>query len=270
MAVKEVQLQGHQNADTAGRDAVFSLQNVRKWFGGKSGVQALRDVTCQIRDCEFVAVLGPSGCGKSTMLRIMGGLISPDEGSVTLLREPVAGPSDRVGMIFQRPNLLPWRTVDGNLRLGVEILQVPPEEIRRRIETMVATLGLKGFEQRYPHELSGGMRRRVSIGQALLREPQVLLMDEPFGGLDALTRDRLNVELLRIWQAERKTVVLVTHSIAEAVFLADRVLVMSARPSSVLEEVVIDLPRPRDPKALRATIEYGRYVSQLGEIMGVV
>jgi NitT/TauT family transport system ATP-binding protein len=270
MPVDDVQPAVAQRADTPSGEVVFSLQKVCKRFGGKDGVQALSEVTCEIRDSEFVAVLGPSGCGKSTMLRIMGGLIPADEGAVTLFKQPVTSPSDRVGMIFQRANLLPWRTVEGNMRLGVEIGRVSNEEIRRRIDAMVATLGLKGFEQRYPHELSGGMRRRVSIGQALLREPQVLLMDEPFGGLDALTRDRLNVELLRIWQAERKTVVLVTHSIAEAVFLADRVVVMSARPSRVLKEVIIDLPRPRDPKALRAMVEYGRYVSLLGEIMGVV
>jgi NitT/TauT family transport system ATP-binding protein len=270
MSVDDAQLAVTQGANIPGGHVVFALQNVCKRFGGEGGVQALRDVTCTIRDSEFVAVLGPSGCGKSTMLRIMGGLIRADEGSVTLLSEAVTSPSNRVGMIFQRANLLPWRTVEGNMRLGVEISRVSNEEIRRRIDAMVATLGLKGFEQRYPHELSGGMRRRVSIGQALLREPQVLLMDEPFGGLDALTRDRLNVELLRIWQAERKTVVLVTHSIAESVFLADRVLVMSERPAHVLKEVVIDLPRPRDPKALRAMVEYGRYVSHLGEIMGVV
>ncbi|MGE4657709.1 MAG: ABC transporter ATP-binding protein, partial [Gammaproteobacteria bacterium] len=155
------------------------------------------------------------------------------------------------------------------MQLGIEVRGVSAEQIHGQVEAMVEMLGLGGFEKSYPHELSGGMRRRVALGQALIRNPRVLLMDEPFAALDALTRDRLNVELLRIWQAERKTVVLVTHSISEAVFLADRVLVMSERPGRIIEEVRVDLARPRDPKTVREAPEFGRYMVRLGELMGV-
>ena len=172
--------------------------------------------------------------------------------------------------MFQTANLLPWRSVAGNLGLGMEIRGASKEAIARRLVDTVATLGLQGFEDRFPHELSGGMRQRVAIGQALMRDPEILLMDEPFGALDALTRDRLNVELLRIWQAARKTVVLVTHSIPEAVFLSDRVLVMSERPGRLVEDVAIELPRPRDPKTTREAPAFGRYVVRLGELMGIV
>jgi NitT/TauT family transport system ATP-binding protein len=251
-------------------EVTIALDGVGKTFGGEEGVRALQNISCQIFDREFVAVLGPSGCGKSTMLRIIGGLIPHEEGTATVLGKPVRGPSDDIGIVFQRANLLPWRTVEGNLRLGVEESNVPTEELREQVQTMVEMLGLTDFEKSHPHELSGGMRRRVAIGQALMRNPRVMLMDEPFGALDALTRDRLNVELLRIWQAERKTVVLVTHSISEAVFLSDRVLVMSERPGRIIEEVRIDLPRPRDPKTLPEVPEFGQYRVQLGELMGVV
>ena len=251
-------------------EVTIALDGVGKTFGGEEGVRALQNISCQIFDREFVAVLGPSGCGKSTMLRIIGGLIPHEEGTATVLGKPVRGPSDDIGIVFQRANLLPWRTVEGNLRLGVEESNIPTEELREQVQAMFEMLGLTGFEKSHPHELSGGMRRRVAIGQALMRNPRVMLMDEPFGALDALTRDRLNVELLRIWQAERKTVVLVTHSISEAVFLSDRVLVMSERPGRIIEEVRIDLPRPRDPKILPEVPEFGQYRVQLGELMGVV
>jgi NitT/TauT family transport system ATP-binding protein len=168
-----------------------------------------------------------------------------------------------------KANLLPWRTVAGNLRLGVELQGKPPTDLDARIIAMLRLLGLQDFAERYPHELSGGMQQRVAIGQALMANPRILLMDEPFGALDALTRDRLNVELLRMWQADRKTVILVTHSIAEAIFLADRVLVMSARPGRVIEDLKIALPRPRDPRSTREMPDFGKYVVHLSELMGV-
>ena len=174
---------------------------------------------------------------------------------------------DDVGVVFQSANLLPWRTVEANLRLGIEIRRETPEP--GRLAEMLEMLGLTGFESSYPHELSGGMRQRVAIGQALVRNPNVLLLDEPFGALDALTRDKLNIELLRIWQAERKTVVLVTHSIPESILLSDRVLVMSGRPGRLLEDVHIDLPRPRDPKTTRESPDFGHFVVRLAELMGV-
>jgi NitT/TauT family transport system ATP-binding protein len=249
----------------------ISLRNVTKVFGGNgkadAGVTALSDVSCDIRDSEFVSIIGPSGCGKSTLLRILAGLIPYENGEVTVAGERVAGTMDQVGVVFQTSNLLPWLNVTDNLVLGLKVNGLPVSA--QSVATMVETLGLEGFEKNFPHELSGGMRHRVAIGQALIRNPGVLLMDEPFGALDALTRDRLNMELLRIWQAERKTVVLITHSIAEAVLLSDRVLVLSDRPGRLIEDVKIDLPRPRDPSHTREDARFGDYVVQLSELMGV-
>tara|TARA_B100000470_G_C19722518_1_gene360704 strand:+ start:35 stop:820 length:786 start_codon:yes stop_codon:yes gene_type:complete len=250
-------------------EIVISLDAVGKSFGRNGEIRALEGVSCQIHDREFVAVLGPSGCGKSTMLRIIGGLIPYNDGTVTVLGHPAKEPKDDVGIVFQSTNLLPWRTVEGNMRLGVELQKLPDDKIREKVVAMIKMLGLNGFEKSYPHELSGGMRQRVAIGQALIRNPPVLLMDEPFGALDALTRDRLNIELLRIWRLHQKTVVFITHSISEAVFLADRVLVMSERPGRIIEEVPITLPRPREGLSIRNTPEFGQYSAQLSELMGV-
>jgi NitT/TauT family transport system ATP-binding protein len=255
--------------DTLAREGAnsISLRGVGKVFGGARDVTALTDISCDIHDSEFVSVIGPSGCGKSTLLRIMAGLIPYEQGEVTVAGQRVTAPMSQVGVVFQTSNLLPWLTVEENLTLGLEISgsSMPAGQL----EAMISTLGLAGFEKNHPHELSGGMRHRVAIGQALIRDPGVLLMDEPFGALDALTRDRLNMELLRIWQARRKTVVLITHSIAEAVLLSDRVLVLSERPGRLLREVVIDLPRPRDPSHTREDPQFGDYVVQLSELMGV-
>lgn len=250
-----------------GRNGIC-LREVSKVFGsGDSEVVALSEVSCDIRDSEFVAVIGPSGCGKSTLLRILAGLIPYERGTVTVAGKEVTGTMDEVGVVFQNSNLLPWLTVADNLTLGLRVGGGSVSEQQQA--AMLDTLGLSGFEQRYPHELSGGMRHRVAIGQVLIRDPAVLLMDEPFGALDALTRDHLNMELLRIWQAQRKTVVLITHSISEAVLLSDRVLVLSERPGRLVEEVSIDLPRPRDPSETREDLRFGDYVVQLSELMGV-
>lgn len=244
------------------------VDRVDKRFGGESGVHVLDGVDLEVADCEFVSLLGPSGCGKSTLLRIIAGLESASGGRVEVLGRHVEAPLEDVGMVFQTHNLLPWRNVESNLALGVE-RRLSASGVRDLVGPMVETLGLCGFEKRFPHELSGGMRQRVAIGQALIRDPRILLMDEPFGALDALTRDRLNLELLRIWQAERKTVVLVTHSVVESVVLSDRVLVMSDRPSRVVEAVDIELPRPRDPKSIRETPAFGECVVKLNRIMGL-
>ncbi|MBT5187857.1 MAG: ABC transporter ATP-binding protein [Kordiimonadaceae bacterium] len=251
----------------------ITINGVSKIYPGKDGaegVKALEDVTTNIKDCEFVSIIGPSGCGKSTLLKVLAGLIPYEAGDVTICDKVIEGTLDEVGVVFQTPNLLPWLTIGKNLSLGAEMRGFKSKEIKPDIEAMVKVMSLDGFEDRYPHELSGGMQQRVSIGQALLYKPQVLLMDEPFGALDALTRDRLNMELLRIWQAEKKTVVLITHSIAEAVLLSDRVIVMSERPACILEEIIIDLPRPRDPRATREMSKFGDYVVRLGALMGVV
>jgi NitT/TauT family transport system ATP-binding protein len=246
------------------------IAGVAKYWGGQGGTLALDGLDIEVRDQEFVSVLGPSGCGKSTLLRILAGLTGYDKGTASLFGEPVGKPRDDVGVVFQTSNLLPWETVEANLRLAVEVRRGAKAASAIDIAPMIKTLGLEGFETRYPHELSGGMRHRVAIGQALMLSPRMLLMDEPFGALDALTRDRLNMELLRIWQEDRKTVVLITHSIAEAVLLSDRVLVVSPRPGRIIADITIDLPRPRDPATTRALPAFAKHVTELSGLMGVI
>jgi len=239
---------------------------VSKTFGD---VQALADANFDVQRGELVALLGPSGCGKSTLLRIVAGLIAPDKGRVEILGRVHTEPSADVSVVFQTHNLLPWLTVEANIQLAAQIHKIDPAEIRKRVDAILPVLRLDGFRKSYPHELSGGMRQRAALGQALILRPQVLLLDEPFGALDALTRDQLNVELLRIWQEIRKTVILVTHSIPEAVFLGDRVLVMSDRPGKIIEDIRIDLPRPRTPRETKAMPEFGKYILHLNHLMGV-
>jgi NitT/TauT family transport system ATP-binding protein len=212
-------------------------------------IHALQDVSLDIAPGEFIAVVGPSGCGKSTLLKILAGLVSGHDGQALLAGQPIRKPSIDVGVVFQEPTLLPWRTVLDNILLPVELARLDRLAYTERALQLMDTVGLAGFQHKYPKELSGGMRQRAGICRALVRDPQVLLMDEPFGALDAMTREFLNVELQRIWwgdgHASRKTVLFVTHSIPEAVFLADRVLVMTPRPGRVAELVGVDLPRPR-------------------------
>jgi len=246
--------------------SVISLSGTGKLFGGR---QVLQDVSAEIGAAEFVSILGPSGCGKSTLLRLIAGLVAFEQGSIRFGGVEVTAPSPEMGFVFQTSNLLPWLNVRDNLLLGVDLDPQAQRPDEATLAALVETLGLTGFEASYPAELSGGMRHRVAIGQALARGPQVLLMDEPFGALDALTRDRLNMELLRIWQRDRKTVLLVTHSISEAVLLSDRVLVMSERPGTIVEDVRIDLPRPRDPSTTREDPAFGDYVVRLSKLMGV-
>ena len=246
------------------------VADVAKTFGGTREVRALDAVSFTVAPGEFVAVLGPSGCGKSTLLRLIAGLVAPDPGGkIEVLGRAQHQPSDDVGVVFQTYNLLPWLTVEKNLRLVAEIKRLTAAEIAARIEPMLEMLRLTHFRDRFPHELSGGMRQRCALGQILILRPPVLLLDEPFGALDALTRDQLNVELLRLWQESRRTVILVTHSIAEAVFLADRVLVMSDRPGHIIRDLAIELPRPREPQTTKGTLEFGRYVLELSRLMGV-
>lgn len=261
-----------KSVDRQSQCSTISMRNVSKTFGGPKGVKALENISCEIGECEFVSILGPSGCGKSTALRIMGGLLPFEEGAVEVVGKPVDGAVEEAGIVFQTFNLLPWRNVSANLTLGLEVgtHQVDVADVGADIDQMLETLGLQDFADAYPHELSGGMKQRVSIGQALMTKPSVLLMDEPFGALDALTRDRLNVELLRIWQAERKTVVMVTHSISESIFLSDRVLVMSERPGQIVAEIPIDLPRPRDPFDTRKHPRFGELLAELSKVMGIV
>jgi NitT/TauT family transport system ATP-binding protein len=251
-------------------EAAIRVVRVSKTFAGASQVRALDAVTFHVGRGEFVSILGPSGCGKSTLLRIVAGLILPDAGgTVEVLGRSQTMPSNDVGVVFQTHNLLPWLTAEANIRLAAEVQGIDAAEIRERVEAVLPVLKLQSFRKAYPHELSGGMRQRAALGQVLVRQPQVLLLDEPFASLDALTRDQLNVELLRLWQEIRKTVILVTHSIAEAVFLADRVLVISDRPGRIIEDLRIDLPRPRDPAATKGRPDFGRFVLHLGTLMGI-
>lgn len=256
--------------DQLGTSAI-SIRNVSKTYPGPGGgVLAVDNVNLEVGEREFISILGPSGCGKSTLLRIIGGLQSFQGDDVIVAGKSVKGPPPEVAVVFQKSNLLPWLTVEANLGLGARIQKVNRAEVRQRVDTMLGILGLEGFEKSYPHQLSGGMQQRVCIGQALAKNPGILLLDEPFGALDALTRDRLNIELLRIWEEQRQTVFLVTHSINEAVFLSDRVVVMSARPGSVTEDLRIDLPRPRAAKETRSDPRFAEYVNHLSEVMGVV
>jgi NitT/TauT family transport system ATP-binding protein len=227
--------------------SLIKVQSVSKDFTTRSGtvVSALHDISLDVRDNEFVTLVGPSGCGKSTVLKIIGGIIPPSRGSVQFDGRPVEKPSRNVGMVFQRAILLPWRTVLDNVLFPLEMLGWRVSDRLEDAHRLIDLVGLKGFEKAMPHELSGGMQQRVSICRALVYDPKLLLMDEPFGALDAMTREEMCLEVLRIWFERRKTVIFVTHSISESVFLADRVVVMTQRPGRVVLNLKIDLPRPR-------------------------
>ena len=212
---------------------------------GNSGLQALDDISFSVNAEQFVCVLGPSGCGKTTLLRLLAGLLSPSYGEVIFADSSLTTPRHGVGMVFQKANLMPWRTVLENILLPLEIQHVPRQEAMEKALALVELVGLTGFEDSLPRDLSGGMAQRVAIARALIHEPDLLLLDEPFGSLDALTRERMGSELTRIWQARRKTVIMVTHSISESLFLADRVLVLSPRPGRLFLDLTVDLPRPR-------------------------
>jgi len=234
---------------------------------GEEGLQALDRLTFSVCPQEFVCVLGPSGSGKSTLLRILAGLLPPSQGEVIYQGTPVSGPRREVGLVFQRANLMPWRSVLQNITLPLELQSLPPEAALQQAQELVELVGLQGFEDALPRDLSGGMAQRVAIARALVHDPEMLLLDEPFGGLDALTRDRMGEELLRIWQRRRKTVVMVTHSISEALFLADRVLVLSPRPGSLRLDLTVDLARPRD-EGVQYTPEFGDLVKRVRQAIG--
>jgi NitT/TauT family transport system ATP-binding protein len=213
--------------------------------------EAVADLSFEVGENTFVTVVGPSGCGKSTTLRIVAGLVPPTQGGVYLRGQAVRGPIRDVGMVFQTPVLLPWRSALHNVLFTAEMRGEKPGRYRQRALDLIGLAGLGGFEQRYPHELSGGMQQRVAICRALLLNPSLLLLDEPFGALDVLTREKMGFELLRIWGASKITVLLVTHSITEAVLLSDTIVVMTARPGTVKAVIRVDLPRPRDARTLR-------------------
>lgn len=226
---------------------MITVQNLEKSFVGPDGkrLHVLKDVNFEVRRGEFFSIVGPSGCGKTTTLRIIAGIIDYDKGTILIDGKEVKGPSKDVGFVFQTFNLLPWRTVLKNIEFGLEVRGVPPEQRRQIAMKYLKLVGLEGFENYYPRQISGGMMQRTAIARALAIEPKVLLMDEPLANLDAQTRDYMQEELLKIWRETGKTILYVTHNIEEAVFLSDRVAVFSARPGMVMEILDIDLPRPR-------------------------
>jgi NitT/TauT family transport system ATP-binding protein len=238
---------------------VLRVTGARKVYGD---LEVIRNVSLNVAANEFVSILGPSGCGKSTLLMMVAGLIERTGGDILINGEPVTGPRREVGVVFQQPVLLPWRTVLDNVLLPIELLKLPRKKYRQRAMDLLTMAKIGEFADRLPRQLSGGMRQRASICCALIHDPGILLMDEPFSALDAITRDEMGVELLRIWQVNRKTVVFVTHSIREAAFLSDRVLVMGQRPAIILEEVAIDLPRPRQISMMEDE-RFNQYVRRL-------
>ena len=219
--------------------------SLRYWSKDSTYVQALTDVDLSVRDREFVALLGPSGCGKSSLLRIFCGLTAPTAGELLYRGKPASQGRHKVGLVPQQATLLPWLRVIDNVLVPAKVLKLDKAKSRERAMELLEMTGLAGFEKRYPRQLSGGMQQRVNVARALVHDPDFLLMDEPFAALDALTRDRMSAELQSIWMATQKTVVFVTHSISEAIFLADRIVVMSARPGRIAAEFTVSAPRPR-------------------------
>lgn len=244
-----------------GLQPVLVVKNLSAVFpNGNGGLQALDRLSFSVYPQQFVCVLGPSGSGKSTLLRIVSGLLPPSQGEVLFYGERLGRPRREVGFVFQKANLMPWRSVLENITLPLELQNAPRSQAMEKASELVELVGLQGFESSLPRDLSGGMAQRVAIARALVHDPDVLLLDEPFGSLDALTRERMGAELLRIWEARCKTVIMVTHSIPEALFLADRVLVLSPRPGRLRLDLEVTLPRPRDPGIL--------YTHAFGEMAG--
>ena len=242
---------------------VIRVTNLDKVYPSRAGpVHALSEISFEIKDGEFIVVVGPSGCGKSTLLKILTGLLRATSGQVLLRDTPIDRPRKDIGVVFQAPVLLPWRTVLQNVMLPVEVQRLDRATHRKRAEDLLSTIGLDGFAERYPFELSGGMQQRVAIARALVHDPAILLMDEPFGALDAMTREYMNLELQRIWRESGKTVIFITHSISEAVFLADRVVVMTPRPGKIAEIVSVELARPRQLEVM-STEPFGEYVTRI-------
>ena len=248
---------------------LLSIRNLKKVYQTRDGeLEALGSVTFDVNQEEFVSIVGPSGCGKTTLLRIIAGLL-PKSGGEIIVNESGFDPAREVGFVFQKALLLHWRRVIDNVLLPIEILKLDRKKYIDRAHDLLKLVGLKGFEMNYPNELSGGMQQRVSIARALIHDPKLILMDEPFGALDAITREKMNMELLRIWSEAHKTILFITHEINEAVFLSDRVIVLSARPSRMVGSYDIALPRPRT-LTLKATPEFGEYAVSIYQNLEVM
>jgi NitT/TauT family transport system ATP-binding protein len=256
-------------ASSEEESCVLSVRHLRKEYVTQSEerVLALDDISMELRDQEFVSVLGASGCGKTTLLKILAGIVPYAEGDILFRSTPLRGPQSGMGIVFQSPVLLPWLTVLDNVMLPIRVLNLGRDAYLSRAHDLLRLVGLAEFERKYPTELSGGMQQRVAIVRGLIHDPTLLLMDEPFGALDALTRERMNVELQRIWLADPKTVFLITHSIPESIFLSDRVLVMSPRPGRIIEEVPIPFSRPRSLD-ITGSPEFGRLAQYLRNLLG--
>ncbi len=244
-----------------------SVEYITKFFGE---IQVLSDVSFVAQEGQFVTIVGPSGCGKTTLLRIIDGLENPDYGQVRIGERIVSGPAKECAFVFQADSLMPWRTVYDNAKLGMELRGLDIQEYKDRLMELLRLVGLAGFENHYPRQLSGGMRQRVNLARALAVDPDVLLMDEPFAALDAQTREIMQTELLRIWSTQRKTVVFITHQLDEAVYLADRVLVMGRKPGVIADDIDIPFDRPRE-LSLKRTEDFGKLVERIwGTIEGAI
>ncbi|GAA4337374.1 ABC transporter ATP-binding protein [Pigmentiphaga soli] len=260
--------QARNDALRAAAPAAIVIDGVARQFNSRGqSVTALDNVNLQIGDGEFVSFLGPSGCGKSTLFMIVAGLLAPSRGEVRIAGRRVDRPVTDIGIVFQQDLLVDWRTVLENVLLQAEVRRLPLAPARERARQLLQQVGLAGFENRRPWELSGGMRQRAAICRALLHDARILMMDEPFGALDALTRDQMNLDLQALWSQTRRTAILVTHSISEAIFLSDRVVVMSPRPGRVILDLRIDLPRPRTIE-MRDSAEFVAYQKQLRGMIG--
>jgi NitT/TauT family transport system ATP-binding protein len=249
---------------------MLQVHDICKTFAGERGrgdLEALRDVRFDVGAGEFVSIIGPSGCGKTTLLRILHGLEKATGGSVSVGGRRVEKPSPLSAMVFQQFNLFPWLTVAENIAFGLQVARVPPKVCSERVAQFVRVVGLEGFIGHYPHELSGGMQQRVGIARALALDPQVLLLDEPFGALDAITREQLQREISDILVRSTKTVVFITHNMDEAIFFSDRILVMGTRPGRIIEEVRVDLARPREADAVRASRQYASMREHLWSLL---
>jgi NitT/TauT family transport system ATP-binding protein len=245
---------------------IAGLQKIYKTRDGND-IHALKDIDLDIRAAEFMSIVGPSGCGKTTLLKILAGILNRTAGDVVMAGRSLTGPSRELGVVFQAPVLLPWCTVLQNVMVPIQVQRRDRTVFEARARALIAMVGLTGFEHKYPSELSGGMQQRVGICRALVHDPSFILMDEPFGALDAMTRESMNEELQRLWHENRKTILLVTHSIPEAVYLADRVVVMTPRPGRIVDVLDIDLPRPRT-LAMQNTPEFGCFVAAIRRHFG--
>jgi NitT/TauT family transport system ATP-binding protein len=250
----------------ASNECLIKIRNLSKIFYSKNQeVVALDNINLDIEKGKFVSILGPSGCGKSTLMTLMAGLEPVTSGSIEIEGKLVSQPYENLGMVFQNALLLDWRKVINNVLLQIEMRGLSTEKYYSKAEALLESVGLSGFEQSYPFQLSGGMRQRVSICRALVHDPELLLLDEPFSALDAISRDKICLDVQRMWEGNHKTAVFITHSITEAIFLSDKVYIMSPRPGKIVEELHIDLPRPRDIN-IRETPEFTKYVSKIREV----